>query len=227
MVTETIRMVTETIRMVCGTTEVDPLTISTNLDDDEDRAHARMFHIEEDERDVLADLPDMPANIAVISETQADTYETSLPSVTSPSAWTSDDDPYITIDQRMTMHLGRPYFAKGNDYRALKELTASGVPMDFILAGIDYTFAAFADRRPRSFAYCAEVIKQRWAAELAKRTRSRPSTGRSIGKTAPSLNRRRIGQAELAHPNRYARSVSVTSDMRHSMRSFQTTEEVA
>ena len=169
MVTETIPMVTETIRMVCGTTEVDPLTISTNLDDEGDRAHARVFHIEEDERDVLADLLDMPANITVPSDTQVVTYDTQLPTSTPPSAWTNEDDSCMAIDQRMTMHLGRPYFAKGNDYRALKELTASGVSMDFILAGIDYTFATFADRRPRSFAYCAEVIKERWAAEVAKR----------------------------------------------------------
>ncbi|TDY42140.1 hypothetical protein C7445_11812 [Alicyclobacillus sacchari] len=138
-------------------------------EEDEDRACAHAIQIEESERDRLTDLLDLPAAIAVAEEIQADTYETSLPTVTPPSAWTNEDDPYITIDQRMTMHLGRPYFAKGNDYRALKELTASGVPMDFILAGIDYTFAAFADRRPRTFAYCAEVIKQRWAAELAKR----------------------------------------------------------
>lgn len=169
MVTQTIPIVSETIRMVCGTTEVDPLTISTNLDDEEDRAHARVFQIEESERDLLTDLLDMPAEISATDETPTHTYNTSLPSATPPSAWMNEDDPYMAIDQRMTMHLGRPYFAKGNDYRALKELAASGVPMDFILAGIDYTFTAFADRRPRSFAYCAEVIKQRWAAELAKR----------------------------------------------------------
>ena len=138
-------------------------------DEDEDRAHARVYQIEESERDLLTDLLDMPAEISATDETPAHTYNTSLPSATPPSAWTNEDDSYMAIDQRMTMHLGRPYFAKGNDYRALKELTASGVPMDFILAGIDYTFATFADRRPRSFAYCAEVIKERWAAEVAKR----------------------------------------------------------
>ncbi|MCL6631586.1 MAG: hypothetical protein K6T63_03060 [Alicyclobacillus herbarius] len=69
----------------------------------------------------------------------------------------------------MMQHLGRPYIAKENDYRAIKQLLASGVPIDFILDGIDYTFATFADKHIRSFAYCAEVIKQRWACELAKR----------------------------------------------------------
>ncbi|ACV59956.1 helix-turn-helix domain-containing protein [Alicyclobacillus acidocaldarius] len=137
--------------------------------EDEDCAHARVFQIEEFEQGLLPDLLDMPAEISATDETPTHTYNTSLPSATPPSAWTNEDDPYMAIDQRMTMHLGRPYFAKGNDYRALKELTASGVPMDFILAGIDYTFATFADRRPRSFAYCAEVIKERWAAEIAKR----------------------------------------------------------
>ncbi|WP_304459041.1 helix-turn-helix domain-containing protein [Alicyclobacillus sendaiensis] len=137
--------------------------------EDEDCAHARVFQIEECEQGLLPDLLDMPAEISATDETPTHTYNTSLPSATPPSAWTNEDDPYMAIDQRMTMHLGRPYFAKGNDYRALKELTASGVPMDFILAGIDYTFATFADRRPRSFAYCAEVIKERWVAEIAKR----------------------------------------------------------
>ncbi|SDX04698.1 Helix-turn-helix domain-containing protein [Alicyclobacillus hesperidum] len=139
-------------------------------EEDEDRACARAFHIEENERGVTADLLDMPANIAVTSDAQVDIYDTLLPTVTSPSAWTSEYDPYLAIDQRMTMHLGRPYIAKENDYRAIKQLLESGVPMEFILAGIDYTFATFADRRPRSFAYCAEVIKDRWACELAKRT---------------------------------------------------------
>ncbi|GMA59271.1 hypothetical protein GCM10025858_39170 [Alicyclobacillus sacchari] len=43
----------------------------------------------------------------------------------------------------------------------MKALTACGVPIDFIISGIYYTFIAFADRRPRSFAYCAEVVKER------------------------------------------------------------------
>lgn len=83
--------------------------------------------------------------------------------------WSSPNDPYLAVDYRMMQHLGRPYIAKENDYRAIKQLLASGVPIDFILEGIDYTFATFADKHIRSFAYCAEVIKQRWTCELVKR----------------------------------------------------------
>ncbi|MBF8376483.1 transcriptional regulator [Alicyclobacillus mali] len=145
-------------------------------EDEEDRAHARADEFQFDtvrQPDcgiVDDDVPFSSAEImAAIQETCAADKATHHPSATLPSAWTSEDDPYIAIDQRMMMHLGRPYIAKENDYRAIKQLLESGVPMDFILAGIDYTFATFADRRPRSFAYCAEVIKERWAAELAKR----------------------------------------------------------
>jgi DNA-binding MarR family transcriptional regulator len=90
-------------------------------------------------------------------------------SVTYNVSGDASGDPYVAVDDRMMQHLGRPYIAKENDYRAIKQLLASGVPIDFILDGIDYTFATFAHKNIRSFAYCAEVIKQRWACELAKR----------------------------------------------------------
>ena len=72
------------------------------------------------------------------------------------------------VDRRMTQHLGRWYIAKQGDYHAIVNLRAEGVPDEFILSGIDYTFEHFADKHPNSFAYCAKIIGQLWANEQEK-----------------------------------------------------------
>lgn len=77
-------------------------------------------------------------------------------------------DPYAAVEHRMSKHLSRPYNGQANEYRVLKQLLESGVPIDFVLTGIDYTFSTYTDRGIRSFAYCAEVIKRLWASEMAK-----------------------------------------------------------
>ncbi|QSO48681.1 MarR family transcriptional regulator [Alicyclobacillus mengziensis] len=78
-------------------------------------------------------------------------------------------DPYEAIELRMRNHVDYPYTSKQRDYEALNELLEHQVPLHFILDGIDYTFAQYPTKRINSFAYCAEVIKQRWGTETAKR----------------------------------------------------------
>lgn len=83
-------------------------------------------------------------------------------------------DPYTAIDARMQRHLGRTYTAKEKDYRLIRQLLDSGVSLDFILAGIDYTFSISKEKKINSFAYCAEVIKQRYVLELTKHAEVSP-----------------------------------------------------
>lgn len=85
-----------------------------------------------------------------------------------------NNDPYMQVDNRMSQHLGRIYMAKQDDYRAIKQLLESQVPLDFILAGIDFTFANFSDRKINSFGYCAKVITQQWAREMVKHEDVKP-----------------------------------------------------
>ncbi|WP_029421813.1 helix-turn-helix domain-containing protein [Alicyclobacillus macrosporangiidus] len=177
MFSQNIPMLSQNIRMVCENTELDPLTRSTNEDDDLDHAHARESEFQDmatprpdtpvdDDRHPIPEAPD--TGIVVQASSSPDSVGR-VPNDVTPIAWEKEEDPYLAVDYRMMQHLGRPYIARENDYRAIKQLLDSGVPLDFILDGIDYTFATFAHKKIRSFAYCAEVIKQRWACELAKR----------------------------------------------------------
>ena len=72
------------------------------------------------------------------------------------------------VDRRMAYHRGYWTIAKQGDYHAIVGLRAEGVPDEFILAGIDYTFEHFSDKHPNSFAYCAKIIKQLWDNEREK-----------------------------------------------------------
>lgn len=79
-------------------------------------------------------------------------------------------NPYAELEFYMQRNLGRPYIAKENDYRAMKELLTSGVPLDWILSGVDRVFEMRDDSKKRihGFAYVAEVLKDEWAKELVK-----------------------------------------------------------
>ncbi|MCF8568327.1 helix-turn-helix domain-containing protein [Alicyclobacillus tolerans] len=81
-----------------------------------------------------------------------------------------DLNPYEEIEIRMQAQLQRPYIAKENDYRAIKELLVSGVPLDWILDGVDRVFEMRQDSQKRihGFSYVAEVLKDEWAKELVK-----------------------------------------------------------
>ncbi|MCL6441902.1 MAG: MarR family transcriptional regulator [Alicyclobacillus sp.] len=132
-----------------------------------------------DETSSLPPAPLMTIQDAMIPDNSLPSTKTGggnvVPDISTHDApWTSPDDPYLAVDYRMMQHLGRPYVAKENDYMAIKQLLASGVPIDFILDGIDYTFSTYADKHIHSFAYCAEVIKQRWAGEMAKQQNVEP-----------------------------------------------------
>ena len=78
------------------------------------------------------------------------------------------------VDRRMRERLGRWYIAKQGDYQAIIGLLAAGVPGDFLLSGIDYTFEHFADKHPNSFAYCSKIIAQLWANEQEKTSIPKP-----------------------------------------------------
>ncbi len=71
------------------------------------------------------------------------------------------------VEIRMIQHTGKRFIVKREDYKALKQLLASGIPLDFILTGIDRAF----ERNPdiSTFRYCAKVITDLWGKELAKR----------------------------------------------------------
>jgi hypothetical protein len=182
-----------------------PLNRSLNRseDDDEDNIRARENKFRDVERfrpedipvhDDRHPIPEAPGTGIVVQASSSPDTVGRAPNDAIPGAWDKDEDPYLAVEYRMMQHLGRPYIAKENDYRAIKQLLANGVPLDFILDGIDYTLTTFADKNIRSFSYCAEVIKQRWACELAKReaavamdwsayrtSNDRRSTGTKIG----------------------------------------------
>lgn len=84
------------------------------------------------------------------------------------------NDAYVEIEICMQQHMQRPYIAKENDYRAIKQLLASEVPLDWILEGIERVFSIRAENasRIRSFSYVAEILKDDWAKELVKRDES-------------------------------------------------------
>ncbi len=114
-----------------------------------------------------------------------------------------DNGPYVQVDKRMSQHLGRIYIAKQDDYRAIKQLLGSQVPLDFILAGIDFTFANFGDREINSFGYCAKVITQQWALEKAKREDVRPIDRREALEAEGNLQRPRTSKAQLPVTERH------------------------
>ncbi len=72
------------------------------------------------------------------------------------------------VDRRMSQRRGHWTIAKQGDYQAIINLRAQGVPDEFILTGIDYTFDHFAEKKPSSFSYCAKIIKQLWDNECEK-----------------------------------------------------------
>lgn len=90
-------------------------------------------------------------------------------------------DPYEAMELRMRAHVNYPYTSKQADHEALNQLLEHRVPIRFILAGIDYTFAQYPTKRINSFAYCAEVIKQRWNAETAKRNWANEDHSKVLG----------------------------------------------
>lgn len=79
-------------------------------------------------------------------------------------------DPYEAVESRMRRHVDDSYVAKRRDYDALNELLENEIPLRFILAGIDYTFTQYPTKKINSFVYCAQVIKERWQVETAKRS---------------------------------------------------------
>ena len=78
-------------------------------------------------------------------------------------------DPYDAVDFCMRKHANDLYAAKKRDYEAINELLENGIPLNFILAGIDYTFTQYPTKKINTFVYCARVIKERWEVETAKR----------------------------------------------------------
>ena len=84
------------------------------------------------------------------------------------------NDIFVAIEQRMSEKLGRPYMTKPGEYHAIRNFLASGIPGEFILSGIEYTFTHFADKQPNSFAYCAKITEQLWRSELEKSTPPEP-----------------------------------------------------
>lgn len=84
------------------------------------------------------------------------------------------NDAYTKIEICMQQHMKRPYIAKENDYRAIKQLFASDVPLDWILEGIERVFATRPENASRihSFTYVAEILKDDRTKELVKRDES-------------------------------------------------------
>jgi hypothetical protein len=77
-------------------------------------------------------------------------------------------DPYEEMQIRMQVRMNRVYQARPNDAKALNELLQQQVPVEFILHGIDAAFDRDPNTKISSFAYCAPIIKDLWAVEIAK-----------------------------------------------------------
>ncbi len=107
------------------------------------------------------------------------------------------DDPFVQVDNRMSQHLKRIYIAKQEDYRAIRQLLDSQVPLGFILAGIDYTFANFGDRKINSFGYCMKIITQRWALEKEKQEDVSPIDWRDVLEIEGNFQLSRWGKEQL------------------------------
>lgn len=91
------------------------------------------------------------------------------------------------IEDRMRMRMGEGrYILVGEDFRLAKVLLDSGIPLPFVLDGIDWAFQNYRPKYPkdkiRSFAYCHRVIEKLWRAEDERRNakfspRGQPKTG--------------------------------------------------
>lgn len=77
-------------------------------------------------------------------------------------------NPHEEIQIRMQIRMNKQYQASTKDYQAINDLLASKVPIQFILDGIDHTFDKYGPTKVKSFGYCAEVIKDLWALQLAR-----------------------------------------------------------
>jgi len=79
-------------------------------------------------------------------------------------------DPYAEVDRAMQVAMDNyAYRTQRSDYVVLKQLLVRGIPLDFIVEGIHDVFRTHKEpRRIRSFAYVAEILKDRYAKELVK-----------------------------------------------------------
>ncbi|KPV45620.1 MarR family transcriptional regulator [Alicyclobacillus ferrooxydans] len=112
-------------------------------------------------------------------------------------------DPYEAVELRMRAHVNDSYVAKQGDHEALNTLLEHRIPISFILAGIDHTFAQYPTKRINSFAYCAEVIKHRWNAETAKRNWTKEDRSKVFGSFERPATRQARRSSKPARDPRY------------------------
>ena len=107
-------------------------------------------------------------------------------------------NPYTEIEFLMQKNLVRPYIAKENDYRAIKELLVSDVPLDWILGETQRQFDLRPDCRhkARSFGYMAEILKDSWQCELAKKAPVEPLDFESYRTSSSRRQQKRAGRPE-------------------------------
>lgn len=90
-----------------------------------------------------------------------------------------EKDVFDEIEAHMRSKMVNPnYRLVRNDYNSAKVLVDDGIPLDFILSGIDEAFANYKPRgkldRLTNFAYCAPQIEQRWNEQNAKHEEGEP-----------------------------------------------------
>lgn len=87
-------------------------------------------------------------------------------------------DPYQAVEWHMRRYVPKYTTSKG-DTRSVQALLNQGIPLDYVLAGIEYTFAQYPDKYIHSFSYIAKVILDRWSVEMDRKSLSERSTSLS------------------------------------------------
>lgn len=118
----------------------------------------------------------------------------------------SVSDPYQAVEWHMRRYVPK-YTASKGDTRSVQDLFNQGIPLDYVLAGIEYSFAQYPDKDIHSFSYIAKVILDRWSVEMDRQSLSETSTS-ATKRRKPSYRRsgetkRKIAERDERYKNFY------------------------
>jgi len=115
-------------------------------------------------------------------------------------------DPYQSVEWHMRRYVSN-YTTSPGDTKSVQYLVQHGIPLDYLLAGIDYAFAQYPDKDIHSFSYIAKIIMDRWAVEMDRQSlsntvplkRGEPSRNRSSARE----NKRKVAVRDERYKNFY------------------------
>lgn len=115
-------------------------------------------------------------------------------------------DPYQAIEWHMRRYVPK-YTTSSGDTKSIQHLVKQGIPLDYLLAGIDYAFVQYSDKNIHSFSYIAKIIMDRWAVEVDRQSLSNtvpPKQGEpSRSRSSARENRRKVAERDERYKNFY------------------------